>query len=43
MEQHRCDKCKALLAVGRVEAGAIQIKCKRCGFTKLILPERKAA
>lgn len=40
---YRCESCKTVIAVGRIESGAIQIKCKRCKHSTLIQPEKKAA
>jgi DNA-directed RNA polymerase subunit RPC12/RpoP len=39
----RCESCHTPIAVGRIDAGALQIKCKRCGFKTLVLPKTKAA
>lgn len=39
----RCEKCHTPIAVGRIEGGALQIKCKRCGHKTLVIPEVKVA
>ena len=38
-----CEKCRRPIAVGKLEAGALQIKCKSCGYKTLVIPEGKAA
>lgn len=43
---YRCTHCAATLAVGNIERGVIQIKCRRCKHTTLITvqqPQAKAA
>lgn len=39
----RCEKCKTPIAIGRIEAGALQIMCKRCGYKTLVVPSQKVA
>lgn len=39
----RCEHCHTPIAVGRIEAGSLHIKCKRCGHKTLVLPSSKAA
>ena len=39
----RCEGCRTPIAVGRIEAGALTIKCKRCGYKTLVMPQKVCA
>ena len=38
----RCEQCHRPIAVGRLEAGQLDIKCHRCGYKTRIVPAPKA-
>jgi ribosomal protein L37E len=39
----RCEGCHTPIAVGRIDAGALAIKCRRCGYKTLVLPQKECA
>lgn len=39
----RCEHCHTVIAVGRIDAGGLTIKCKRCGYKTLVIPAKVVA
>jgi uncharacterized paraquat-inducible protein A len=37
----KCEQCHSPIAVGRIDAGALHILCRRCGHKTWVVPEVK--